>query len=80
MAGDQRAVPMLLGLGLDHLSMNALAIPRVKQIVRHTNRNTWERLAQEALSFYTAEEVMRFMNRQLKKHFPTIFTENSPSS
>jgi phosphotransferase system enzyme I (PtsI) len=80
MAGDQRAVPLLLGLGLDHLSMNALAIPRVKQIVRHTNRNTWERLAQEALSFYTAEEVMRFMNRQLKKHFPTIFTENSPSS
>ncbi len=74
MAGDQRAVPLLLGLGLDHLSMNALAIPRVKRIVRLVNQKTWERLAREALTFSTAEEVIRFMDRQLKRQFPQIFT------
>jgi phosphotransferase system enzyme I (PtsI) len=80
MAGDQRAVPLLLGLGLDHLSMNALAIPRVKQIVRNTNQKTWERLAKEALSFSTAEEVMRFMGRQLKRQFPNVFGDDRPAS
>jgi phosphotransferase system enzyme I (PtsI) len=34
MAGNPRLVPLLLGLGLRTLSMNASAIPRVKQAVR----------------------------------------------
>jgi len=34
MAGNPRLVPLLLGLGIRSLSMNASAIPRVKQAVR----------------------------------------------
>lgn len=34
MAGNPRLVPLLIGLGLRALSMNASAIPRVKQMVR----------------------------------------------
>jgi phosphoenolpyruvate-protein phosphotransferase len=34
MAGDPRAVPLLVGLGIDELSMSAPAVPRAKQIVR----------------------------------------------
>jgi phosphotransferase system enzyme I (PtsI) len=34
MAGNPRLVPLLLGLGIRALSMNASAIPRVKQMVR----------------------------------------------
>jgi phosphotransferase system enzyme I (PtsI) len=34
MAGNPRLVPLLLGLGLRSFSMNASAIPRVKQAVR----------------------------------------------
>jgi phosphotransferase system enzyme I (PtsI) len=34
MAGNPKLVPLLLGLGLRTLSMNASAIPRVKQAVR----------------------------------------------
>jgi phosphotransferase system enzyme I (PtsI) len=34
MAGNARLVPLLLGLGIRSLSMNASAIPRVKQAVR----------------------------------------------
>jgi phosphotransferase system enzyme I (PtsI) len=34
MAGNPRLVPLLLGLGIRCLSMNASAIPRVKQAVR----------------------------------------------
>lgn len=73
MAGDQRAVPLLLGLGLDYLSLNALGIPRVKQMVRLTNRATWQKLAKRALSFATAAEVSAFMDTELKRHFPQVF-------
>ena len=34
MAGDAEAIPILLGLGLDELSMNAAAIPEAKAIIR----------------------------------------------
>ena len=73
MAGDQRAVPLLLGLGLDYLSLNALGIPRVKQMVRMTHRGTWQELAQRALTFPTAAEVSAFMDSELKRHFPQVF-------
>lgn len=73
MAGDPGAVPLLLGLGLDQLSMTALAIPRVKQIVRQTDTQLWRRLAVEALTFSTAAEVKAFMARELARHYPRIF-------
>ena len=38
MAGNARLVPLLLGLGIRSLSMNASAIPRVKQIGRASCR------------------------------------------
>jgi phosphoenolpyruvate-protein kinase (PTS system EI component) len=37
LAGDPQAVPVLIGLGVDELSMNAAAIPRTKQIIRSIN-------------------------------------------
>ncbi len=80
MAGDHRVVPLLLGLGLDTLSMNALAIPRVKQVVRLTDRRVWKELAKQALSFPTAAEVGAFMDQELSEHFPGIFDSVPPLS
>jgi phosphotransferase system enzyme I (PtsI) len=34
MAADPRLTPLLLGIGLRSFSMNASALPRVKQVVR----------------------------------------------
>ncbi len=79
MAGDPRAVPLLLGLGLDRLSTNALAIPRVKQVVRLASRRTWRNLAKEALSYPTVQEVEQFMERELLRHFPDLFGEEAAS-
>ena len=73
MAGDPRAVPLLLGLGIEVLSLNAMAIPRVKQVVRLASRKTWRKLAKKALGFPTALEVSQFMDRELARHFPELF-------
>jgi phosphotransferase system enzyme I (PtsI) len=74
MAGDQKMVPLLLGLGLDQLSMNALAIPRVKQVVRATSQEDWHRLARQALTYATAAEVAAFMTRELEVRYPELFS------
>jgi phosphotransferase system enzyme I (PtsI) len=58
-------VPLLLGLGLDQLSTNALAVPQVKQVIRLASRRKWRKLAKQALEYPTAAEVTRFMDREL---------------
>ncbi|PWC30211.1 phosphoenolpyruvate--protein phosphotransferase [Teichococcus aestuarii] len=49
MAGNPRLVPLLLGLGLRSLSMNASAIPRVKQMVRTLKIDDCARFARRVM-------------------------------
>ncbi len=56
-AGDRLAVPLLLGLGVRELSVNAVAVPAVKQAVRATHAAEARRLAAEALDQESAAAV-----------------------
>lgn len=56
-AGDPQAVPILIGLGIDDLSVSLPAIPTVKAQVRRLSLATCRDLAQRALQCATAEEV-----------------------
>jgi phosphotransferase system enzyme I (PtsI) len=49
MAGNPRLVPLLLGLGLRSFSMNASAIPRVKQAVRALRIDDCARFARRVM-------------------------------
>jgi len=49
MAGNPRLVPLLLGLGIRTLSMNASAIPRVKQVVRTLKIDDCARFARRVM-------------------------------
>lgn len=57
MAGDSRYTILLLGLGLRNLSMNAILIPTIKQIVRNVSFADAEKLIQPLLAMDTAEEI-----------------------
>jgi multiphosphoryl transfer protein len=57
LAGEADAVPMLVGLGVDELSMNAPAIPRVKEIVRALDYGAAQAQAQAALALEDPEAV-----------------------
>jgi len=57
MAGDEKAVPLLLGLGLDEFSMTSSAIPTVKSLIRSLSLAEAQALAREALGLATAAEV-----------------------
>jgi len=59
LGADPQAVPILLGLGVDELSISVPAIPMVKAQVRDLTLTEAQRLAQEALACATAPEVRR---------------------
>jgi phosphoenolpyruvate-protein phosphotransferase len=56
-AGDTRALPLLLGLGVDELSMNPSAIPGVKTAIRSLSLARCRGMAEAALAMRDAEEV-----------------------
>jgi phosphocarrier protein FPr len=56
-AGDPHAVPILIGLGVDELSVSLPAIPTVKAQIRRLSHATCRDLAQRALACATVEEV-----------------------
>ena len=72
MAGESEYLPILLGLGFDELSMNAVSILRVKKILRRCSKSEAEKLVARALKFATAQEVDLF----LKKEIAALFSES----
>ena len=60
-AGDRLAVPLLIGLGVTELSMNAVAIPAAKQAVRGTDAARAADLAEQALAAESAAAVRRLL-------------------
>ncbi|HWQ78081.1 MAG TPA: phosphoenolpyruvate--protein phosphotransferase [Anaerovoracaceae bacterium] len=62
MAGDIAAAPILLGLGLDELSMSAISIPRVKKVIRSTNYRDAAKLAEAALNLEEPDEIRAMVN------------------
>ncbi|HRV95271.1 MAG TPA: phosphoenolpyruvate--protein phosphotransferase [Anaerolineae bacterium] len=56
-AADPQAVPLLVGLGVDELSMSVPSIPRIKAQIRQLNQGKCQTLAKKALSLDTATEI-----------------------
>jgi phosphoenolpyruvate-protein phosphotransferase (PTS system enzyme I) len=73
MAGDPLFVLILLGMELDELSMNHLAIPRIKKIIRESTVEESKSVLKKALTFNTASEVRSYVNDYMVKRFPDEF-------
>jgi len=73
MAGDPLYVLVLLGLGFDQLSMNAPAIPRVKQVLRQLHSDEGWVLLQELLTLATAADVTMRIEDEMLRRFPQLF-------
>ncbi len=75
MAGELLYVPLLLGLGLDELSMNALSIPRVKKLIRCLKVSECQELAREILKLATPEAIKELLLQRLPKILPESFAD-----
>lgn len=61
MAGDQIAIPILLGLGLDEFSMSATSILPARHLISKLNKKEMEELALRAIGMKNNEEVMKLV-------------------
>jgi phosphoenolpyruvate-protein phosphotransferase (PTS system enzyme I) len=58
MAGDETAIPILIGLGLDEFSMSATSILKARAQIRNLSKPDLEKLATKVLQFSTTDEVI----------------------
>lgn len=74
MAGHPLCFPILLGLGLSELSMNAASIPRVKRLTRSVTFRQAKEILDAALDCKTAGEVEHLIKREVAKipGFPAV--------
>ncbi|MDR1044401.1 MAG: phosphoenolpyruvate--protein phosphotransferase [Candidatus Adiutrix sp.] len=68
LAGEPAAIPILLGLGVDELSVSVSALPAVKAAVRRLRLSDCRELAAEALTLLSAAEVRSRVNAFLADH------------
>ncbi len=67
MAADPLCTLLLLGLGLDELSMESFFVPVIKRIIRSLSYARAQRIAQEALRMETVQEVKGLLFEELKR-------------
>ena len=68
MAGDQIAVPLLVGLGLDEFSMSATSILKTRSLLTHLDTAEMKKLSEQALNeCTTAEEVVKLVEQYTSK-------------
>jgi phosphotransferase system enzyme I (PtsI) len=68
MAAETLAMPLLIGLGLDSLSLSPSTIPYAKRIIRSCEFKKAKRLSNKCLSLMTEEEI--------KSTIEDFFTKN----
>ena len=77
MAGEPAYIMILLGLEIDELSMNPLAIPRVKKFIRGSTLKESRKLLDKVMTFSSAAEIREFVKSYMRKRFPEEFPVNN---
>jgi phosphoenolpyruvate-protein phosphotransferase (PTS system enzyme I) len=67
MAGDETAIPILLGLGLDEFSMSATSVLKARSQIRQLNKAEMEQLANNVLQLATTDEVIQAVQKAIHK-------------
>lgn len=64
-AGDAHAIPILIGLGVDELSVSVPAIPAVKAQIRGLRKTACVELANKAITLAEAKDVRDLVSKLL---------------
>ncbi|MBD3288736.1 phosphoenolpyruvate--protein phosphotransferase [candidate division KSB1 bacterium] len=69
MAGSPIATLILLGLGLDELSVSPAVLPEIKTIIRSVTFEEAEKLAEKVLQLSSSKSVENFIFKIMKKNY-----------
>jgi phosphotransferase system enzyme I (PtsI) len=72
MAGEPLYALVLLGLGLDELSMNGPSIPLVKRVIRSASAKEGRELLDRILKLNTADDIEREVRAEMTRRFPGL--------
>ena len=78
MAGDPTLTPLLLGLGIDELSMAPPHVPRVKYLIRRMKLNEARDLAEFALESESSAEILARCDSYVRKVAPSLYEAQAP--
>ncbi len=73
MAAEPAYTLILLGMGLDEFSMNPVAIPKVKKILRMSRFEETLGLVEKVFQFSTASEIESYVRNWMAERFPEDF-------
>jgi phosphotransferase system enzyme I (PtsI) len=76
MAGDPQNAVLLMGLGVDELSVSVYDVPRVKAAIRSVQYEAVRGLAEEALRCESAEPVRALMRREVDRLLPSFLVQD----
>jgi phosphoenolpyruvate-protein kinase (PTS system EI component) len=65
--------PLLLGLGIDELSVGAGLVLPVKRAVQSLDSSECAQFAQEVLSLQSADAILQRCNEVARAHYPELF-------
>jgi phosphoenolpyruvate-protein phosphotransferase (PTS system enzyme I) len=71
-AASPELAPLLIGLGVNHLSISPPSVPVIKDVIRNLHYSDCCRLAEDALKLQSAEEISAGCRALLEKTSPEI--------
>ncbi|MFQ5630742.1 MAG: phosphoenolpyruvate--protein phosphotransferase [bacterium] len=72
MGGNPLATLILLGLGIDELSVSPIVLPEIKSIIRSVDFRETVKIANHILEMKTADEIEKFMMKYIRKNFKDL--------
>ena len=73
MAGDPNAVPLLIGLGVNELSVAPTMLPQIKYLIRRLKYTETQELALQALQCESSMDVLVQSRALVQRAAPGIF-------
>ena len=81
MAADPVMIPILLGMGLDELSVSPAVVPEIKMIIRSIRMEDAQEMKRQAFTFSTPWEIENYVYGEALKKFPELLRwSSSPRS
>ncbi len=76
MASDPFCIPILLGIGINELSLTAAGIPLIKKLIRSLSKEEADKDLEEITRLKTSEEIKTFILKKTKDLVPDSDDEN----
>jgi len=77
MAGEIYLTILLVGLGLDEISVSPIMLPEIKQIVRAIKQKDAEEITKHILTLTTTDSIKAFLRKEIKRLMPNVDLEIS---